>query len=168
VCHFYQYKPFLFDDVLHIKNFGALIVHFIRLETCFCANSSFKYDLFCVLLYPNESVFWIWLSRVQIFEGPKSVCHFYQYGPTLSDGVLHIMNFCAPIVHFIRLETWFYSNSTFKFHFLLLFLVPKWVCLLNLALASSNFEETRPCAISISTGHFYLMVYFILRILVPI
>ena len=55
------------------------------------------------------------LKRVQYFEGPKSVCHFYWYGPSLSDDVLHIMNFGAPIVHFIRLETWFYANGSFEY-----------------------------------------------------
>ena len=50
-----------------------------------------------------------------IFEGPKSACHFYQYGPTLPDGLLHIMNFGAPMVHCIRLEMWFFVNSTFKY-----------------------------------------------------
>ena len=41
--------------------------------------------------------------------------HFYRYGPSLSDGVLHIMSFGAPIVHCIGLETWFYVNITFKY-----------------------------------------------------
>ena len=80
--------------------FSATIVYFIRLETWFYANSTFMYVLSCVLYFPNESVFLIWISQVQIFEGPKSVCHFYQYGPTLSDGVLHSMNFGATIVFF--------------------------------------------------------------------
>ena len=47
--------------------------------------------------------------------------HFYRYGPSLSDGVLNIMNFGAPIVHCIELETWFYVNITFKFDRLCVF-----------------------------------------------
>jgi len=99
VCHFYWYRPSLSDGVLHIMNFGAPIVHCIGLETW----------------SPNESLLWIWLSRVPTFWGPKYVCHFYRYGPSLSDGVLHIMNFGAPIVHCIWLETWFYVNITYKY-----------------------------------------------------
>ena len=39
------------------------------------------------------------------------MCHFYRYGPSLSDGVLPIMIFGAPVIHCIGLETWFYVIS---------------------------------------------------------
>ena len=42
------------------------------------------------------------------------MCHFYRYGPSLSDGVLQIMNFSVPIVYCIGLETLFFVNITFK------------------------------------------------------
>ena len=103
------------------------------------------------------------------FWRPKVCVPFLSAGPTFTDGVLHIMNFGAHIVHFFRLKTWFYANSLFKYDSFCICLVPKWVCFLNLALASSNFwRPNNWCAISISTGHFYLMVYCILRILVPL
>ena len=114
VCHFYRYGPSLSDGVLHIINFGAPIIHCIGLETWFYVDNTFKYDKFCVFYSPNESLFWIWLSWVPIFEGPKKVCHFCWYVPSLSDGVLHILNFGALIVHCIGLETWFYINLTFN------------------------------------------------------
>ena len=105
VCHFYQYRPFLSDSVLHIMNFGAPIVNFIRLETWFYANTTSKYDFLFLFYSPQMCIFSEFSSCISNFEGPNSVCYFYQNGPTLSDGLLHIMNFCAPIAHLIRLKT---------------------------------------------------------------
>ena len=65
---------------------------------------------------PQKSLFSEFGSpEFQVFEGPKSVCHFYRYGPSLSDGVLHIMIFGATMVHCIGLKTWFYVNITFRY-----------------------------------------------------
>ena len=101
--HFYQYGPTLSDGLLHIINFCAPIVHFIKLETWFYANSLFKYDLFC-FYSPQMSLLSVFGSReVKILKAP-SLCYFYQYRSYLSDGVFHIKNFGAHIVHFIRLE----------------------------------------------------------------
>ena len=96
---FQSLRANLSDDVLHIINFSNYSL-FSWLEKWFYANSTFIYVLSCVLYFPNESVFLIWISQVHIFEGPKFVCYFYQFGPTLSVGVLHIMNFGATIVFF--------------------------------------------------------------------
>ena len=96
------------------------------------------------------------------FEGSKSVCHFYQYGPTLCDGVLDTRNFGAPIDHFIRLKTKFYANNIFKndlFHFF--FPQLSWFS----EFGSCQFKLLKdqcPCAIFISMGQLYLMVYCIL------
>ena len=105
MCHFYRYKPSFSDGFLHIKNNGAPIVYCIGLEMWFYVNIRFNMSD-CVFFSPQiESLFRIWLSLVPNFDGPKSLCHFYRYGPSLSDGVLHIMNFFALIVHCIGLET---------------------------------------------------------------
>ena len=54
-------------------------------------------------------------SRKVKFLKAQSLVPFLQYGRILPNCVLHIMNFSAPIVHCIRLETWFYVNSTFEY-----------------------------------------------------
>ena len=65
---------------------------------------------------PQKSLFSEFGSRkFKFLKAPSPCATFYLYGPTLWDGVLPIMNFGAPIAHFIRLETWFYANSTFKY-----------------------------------------------------
>ena len=90
------------------------------------------------------------------------MCHFYRYGPSLSDGVLHIMNFGAPIVHCIGLETWFYVNITLDMTDFVFSSPQK---SLYSEFGSREFQFLKapsPCAIFIGTGHHYLMVYCIL------
>ena len=139
MCHFYRYRPSFSDGVLQIMNFGAKIVYCIRLETWFYVDITFKYVRF-VFSNPQKSLYFEFGSpEFQVFEGPKSVFHFYLYGPSLSDDVLHIINFGAQIVHCIGLETWFHVYITSKYGIFCVFLVPKRVFILNLSLPSSNF-----------------------------
>ena len=135
---FHQYWPTFWSGVLLVIHFGTPKVHFIRLEAWFYINVTLKYDKNLVFYSPMEFLFWIWLSWVPSFEGSKFVCHFYWYGPSLSDGFLHIMNFASPIVHCIWLETQFYVNITLRYD-RFCSLVHKRVSIMNLALASSNF-----------------------------
>ena len=93
------------------------------------------------------------------------MCHFYRYGPSLSDDVLHIMNFGAPIVYCIGLETWFMLISHLNMTDFVFFSPQK---SLYSEFGSREFQFLKapsPCAIFIGTGHLFLMVYCILPIL---
>ena len=76
---------------------------------------------------------------IKFLKAPSPLAVFSQYGPSLPDGILHFMNLGAPIVHCIRLETWFYVNSKFKYNRFCFILFTIRVFILNLDLASSNF-----------------------------
>ena len=89
---------------------------------------------------PQKSLYSEFGSReFQFLKAPSPCAIFISTGHLYPDGVLHIMNFGAPIVHCIGLETWFYVNSTFIYDRFCAFFVPKRVSILNLALKSSNF-----------------------------
>ena len=90
------------------------------------------------------------------------MCHFYRYRPSLSDNELHIMNFGAPIVHYIGLGTWFYVHITFKMTDLL-FSSPQKSLYSEFGYREFQFLKAPSlCAIFNGKGHFYLMVYCIL------
>ena len=99
--------------------------HFIRLEAWFYVNGTLKYNKVTVFYSPKESLYWIWLSPVPVFEVHKSVCPFHYHGPILLSGVLLVMHFSTHKVHFIRLEAWFYVNGTLKYDKVFVFYSPK-------------------------------------------
>ena len=79
-CSFHQHGPTLLSGLLLVMHFGNPRVNFIKLEAWFYNNGTLKCDKVFVFYSPKESLFWFWLSRVPIFEGPKFVCLFYQEG----------------------------------------------------------------------------------------
>ena len=87
-----------------------------------------------LFLFQKEYLFWIWVLRVPIFEGPKSVCPFHQYGPSKFSCLLLVLHSGTLIVHFNRLKAWFYVNSTLKYFKVFVFYSPKeylfWIWLL--------------------------------------
>ena len=105
----------------------------------FYANGTLKYDKKIIFYLSKEPLFWNWLSCVQIFEGPMSVCPLHWRWETLLSIILIIMNFGTSKLHFIRLKAWFYANGTIKYDKNFFFLFCKRAFTLNLALASSNF-----------------------------
>ena len=96
VCPFHQHGPMLSSGVLLVIHFCTSKVYFIGVETLFYVNGILKCDKIFVFYSPKEFLFWIFLSWVPIFEGPKSVCPFHQHGPTLSSGVLFVLHFGIP------------------------------------------------------------------------
>ena len=125
MCPFHQHGPTLWSGVLLVMPFGTPKFHFIRLEAWFYVNCTLKHVKVCVFYSSKESSFLIWLWRVPIFEGPKSMCPFYQEGSSLWSGGLLFMPFGTPKVHFIRLEAWFYVNGTLKYDKVFYFYSPK-------------------------------------------
>jgi hypothetical protein len=149
-----------------VMHFGTPKVHFIRLEAWFFVNGTLIYDKVFVFYSPMESLFWILLLRFPIFEGPKSVFPFHQHGPTLCNGVLLVMHFGTPKVHFIRIEAWFDVNGTLKYDKVFVFYSPMessfWIWL------SSEFQFLKaqsPCTFFNSKGQFFGVVYCLLCIL---
>ena len=71
---------------------------------------------------PQKSLYSEFGSREFQFLKALSPCAiFIGTGHLYPDGVLHIMNFGAPIVHCIDLETCFYVDITFKYDRLCVF-----------------------------------------------
>jgi hypothetical protein len=142
-------------------------VHFIKLEAWFYIIDTLKYDKVFLFYSPKESLFWIWLLRVPIFEGPKSVCPFHQHGSIFLSGVLPVMHFCTLKVHFISLEAWFYVNGTLKYDKVFVFYSPKeslfWIWL-------SQFQSLKAqslFSLLISMGKLYRVVFCLLCISAP-
>ena len=164
---FHQLRPTLWSGVLVVIHFGTHKVHFVRLETWFFVNGTLKYNKGFVFYSPNKFLFWIWLSRVLTFEGPKSVCPFHQHGLSLWSGVLLVKHFGTPKVHFIRLEAWLYVNDTLKYEKSFCLLFPKRVFS---EFGSCEFQFLKvqsPCALFISSGQLYEVIYCLLSILAP-
>ena len=158
----------LWSVLLLVMHFGTPKVHFIRLEAWFYVNGILKNDKVFVFYSPAmESLFWIWLLWVPIFEGPKAVFPFHQHKTTLWSGVLVVMHFGTPKVQFIRLEAWFYVNGTLKYDKVIFFYSPMeslfWIWLREFQFLKAQ----SPCALFISTGQLYGVVYSLLCILAP-
>ena len=68
------------------------------------------------------------------------MCHFYWYGPSLSDGVFHIMNFGADFVFSSPQKSLYSEFGSLEFQ---------------------NLKASSLCAIFIGTGNLYLMLYCI-------
>ena len=166
--HFSSRGPTLSSGVLLVMHFGPPKLHFIRLEAWFYGNGTLKYDKVFVFYSPKELLFWIWLSRVPIFEGPMSVCPFHQHGPTSSSGVLLFMHFGTPKVHFIRLEACFLLMA----HWIMtkfLFLIAKKSFYSEFGFCEFQFLKVPSlCALFISTGQHHRVVYCFLCILAPL
>ena len=110
---------------------------------------------------PKMSIYSEFDSHKFKFLNAQSRVPFLSVRQTLCDDVLHILNFGALIIHFIRLETWFYANNIFKYDF---FYVYSPQMSLYFEFGSHKFKFLKapsPCFIFKSTGQFYMIVYCI-------
>ena len=64
---------------------------------------------------PQKSLYFEFGSLEFQFLKAPSPCAIFIGTGHLSDSVFHFINFDAPKVHCIGLETWFYVNITFKY-----------------------------------------------------
>ena len=87
------------------------------------------------------------------------MCPIHQHGPPLWNGVLLVMHIDTPKDHFIRLEAWFYVNGTLKYDNDLFFIPQKSLYYEFGSREFQFFKAQSLCALFISTGQLYGVVY---------